>query len=155
MPRRARARARRRDHAGMPIREPNHRHPARHPQHDGQTMTQTVPEQPRVRMLCSCPLLLLLLLHCAAARAPPTCAGVLPASHPKVPCEVVPACSPDGAMATMSPYSMSNGSGPAYQLTTAKVCLIFYALHLSLQLAHVRMSNVVPTKARARVELQK
>jgi hypothetical protein len=40
----------------------------------------------------------------------PSCASALPASHPKVPCLVVPPCS-SGAMATASPYTVRRAAG--------------------------------------------
>jgi hypothetical protein len=59
--------------------------------------------------------------------------GVLPASHPRVPCAVVPSCA-SGHAARISPYAMSNGSGPAFQLTVAQVCHTPTGFHIECAL---------------------
>ena len=49
------------------------------------------------------------------------CTGVLPASHPAVPCLLIPKCS-SGSYAAAVPYVQANGNGSAIQGTSALIC---------------------------------
>ena len=89
------------------------------------------------------PLLQLVSAGTVAGEAASCGQGALPASHPKVPCVVVPSCA-TGTAAKISPYAMSNGSGPAFQLTVAEVCHTAVGFQIKCMCPRVPALSAVP-----------